>query len=132
MSPFEAAATALLCGEVARMLTGLDCREREVIRLRFGLNGGEPRTLEEVGVHFGLTRERIRKSKEGYGQATTSDGERRQPDANQRLTGWRSGAKANYPVRLLVPSGHCALHGRTADCPGSLTRPGGPMNYCEA
>ena len=60
VSPFEAAATALLSGDVARMLAGLDRRECEVIRLRFGLNGGEPRTLEEVGVHFGLTRERIR------------------------------------------------------------------------
>jgi RNA polymerase sigma factor (sigma-70 family) len=60
VSPFEAAATVLLAGEVARMLSCLDHREREVIRLRFGLSGGEPRTLEEVGVHFGLTRERIR------------------------------------------------------------------------
>ena len=60
VSPFEAAATALLSGDVARMLTGLADREREVIQLRFGLNGGEPRTLEEVGAHFGLTRERIR------------------------------------------------------------------------
>ncbi len=60
VSPFEAAATAMLAGEVARILSGLDHREREIIRLRFGLNGGEPRTLEEVGVHFGLTRERIR------------------------------------------------------------------------
>jgi DNA-directed RNA polymerase sigma subunit (sigma70/sigma32) len=45
VSPFEAAALALLSGEVARMLTGLDSRERKVIRLRFGLDGGEPRTL---------------------------------------------------------------------------------------
>jgi RNA polymerase sigma factor (sigma-70 family) len=60
VSPFEAAALALLSGEVARMLTDLDSRERKVIRLRFGLDGGEPRTLEEVGAHFGLTRERIR------------------------------------------------------------------------
>jgi DNA-directed RNA polymerase sigma subunit (sigma70/sigma32) len=60
VSPFEAAALAMLSCEVARMLTGLDNREREVIRLRFGLDGGEPRTLEQVGVHFGLTRERIR------------------------------------------------------------------------
>jgi RNA polymerase sigma factor (sigma-70 family) len=60
VSPFEAAAAALLTGEVAKMLTGLDDREREIIRLRFGLDRGEPRTLEEIGVHFGLTRERIR------------------------------------------------------------------------
>ena len=58
--PFEAAAAALLCGDVAKMLTGLDGREREVIELRFGIGGREPCTLEEVGTHFGLTRERIR------------------------------------------------------------------------
>ena len=42
------------------ILERLDPREREVLRLRFGLDRGEPRTLEEVGVEFGLTRERIR------------------------------------------------------------------------
>ena len=60
VSPVEAAVTALLPGEVAKMLTCLDAREREVIRLRFGLDRGEPRTLEEVGRTFDLTRERIR------------------------------------------------------------------------
>ena len=60
VSPFEAAAAALLSGEVAKMLAGLDDREREIIQLRFGLNCGERRTLEEVGARFGLTRERIR------------------------------------------------------------------------
>jgi len=60
VSPPEAAAAALLPGEVAKMLVTLDNREREIIRLRFGLDRGDPRTLEEVGVHFGLTRERIR------------------------------------------------------------------------
>ena len=38
----------------------LDEREREILKLRFGLDRGEPRTLEEVGEHFNLTRERIR------------------------------------------------------------------------
>ena len=60
VSPFDAAAKSLLTGEVAKMLTGLDDRERKIIQLRFGLDRGEPRTLEEVGVLFGLTRERIR------------------------------------------------------------------------
>jgi RNA polymerase sigma factor (sigma-70 family) len=60
VSPFEAAAAALLPGQVAKMMIGLDDREREIIRLRFGLDRGEPRTLEQVGVRFGLTRERIR------------------------------------------------------------------------
>jgi RNA polymerase sigma factor (sigma-70 family) len=60
LTPFEAAATALLPDQVVKLLAGLDDREREVIRLRFGLDRGEPRTLEEVGVCFGITRERIR------------------------------------------------------------------------
>ncbi|MDQ3106463.1 MAG: sigma-70 family RNA polymerase sigma factor [Actinomycetota bacterium] len=59
-SPFEVAASALLPEEIARLLLPLDEREREILRLRFGLDRGEPRTLEEVGEHFHLTRERIR------------------------------------------------------------------------
>jgi RNA polymerase sigma factor (sigma-70 family) len=59
-SPFEVAATALLPEEIARLLVPLDDREREILRLRFGLDRGEPRTLEEVGAYFNLTRERIR------------------------------------------------------------------------
>jgi RNA polymerase sigma factor (sigma-70 family) len=56
----EAAATALLPREVARLLAPLAAREREILTLRFGLDRGEPRSLEEVGEHFNLTRERIR------------------------------------------------------------------------
>jgi RNA polymerase sigma factor (sigma-70 family) len=59
-SPFEMAAAAMLHDEVVRLLEPLDEREREILRLRFGLDRGEPRTLEEVGEHFKLTRERIR------------------------------------------------------------------------
>jgi RNA polymerase sigma factor (sigma-70 family) len=60
ISPFDSAATALLVTEVAKMLGGLDEREREIIQLRFGIDRGSPRTLEQVGACFGLTRERIR------------------------------------------------------------------------
>jgi RNA polymerase sigma factor (sigma-70 family) len=59
-SPFDQAAAALLPGEVARILAGLEPRERDVLRLRYGLDRGDPRTLEEVGAAFGVTRERIR------------------------------------------------------------------------
>ena len=59
-SPFESAAEALLVDEIARLLAPLDDREATILRLRFGLDRGEPRTLEEVGEHFHLTRERIR------------------------------------------------------------------------
>ncbi len=60
VSPFEAAAAALLPAEITKMLIVLDDRERAVLQLRFGLDRGEPRTLDEVGAHFNLTRERIR------------------------------------------------------------------------
>ena len=59
-SPFEVAATSMLPEEISRLLSPLDEREREILKLRFGLDRGEPRTLEEVGEHFNLTRERIR------------------------------------------------------------------------
>jgi RNA polymerase sigma factor (sigma-70 family) len=59
-SPFDEAALGLLPEEIGRLLDPLDEREREILRLRFGLDRGEPRTLEEVGEHFNLTRERIR------------------------------------------------------------------------
>ena len=58
--PEEAAAVARLPDAITKLLGPLDEREREILKLRFGLDRGEPRTLEEVGEHFNLTRERIR------------------------------------------------------------------------
>ena len=60
VSPFDQAAEAMLVGEITRLLAPLDEREATILRLRFGLDRGEPRTLEEVGEYFNLTRERIR------------------------------------------------------------------------
>jgi RNA polymerase sigma factor (sigma-70 family) len=59
-SPFEAVAEAMLSSEVSKLLDVLDEREREILRLRYGLDRGDPRTLEEVGTVLNLTRERIR------------------------------------------------------------------------
>ena len=59
-SPVEAAEAALLVRETMKLLGPLDEREREVLRLRFGLDRGEPRTLRQVGQHFNLSHERIR------------------------------------------------------------------------
>jgi RNA polymerase primary sigma factor len=60
ISPLEAVSDTMLKEQVARVLDSLEGREERVIRLRFGLDDGRPRTLEEVGHEFGLTRERIR------------------------------------------------------------------------
>jgi len=60
ISPFELASENLRRENVRRALAALPQREREVIEMRFGLTGGRPRTLEEVGRAFNVTRERIR------------------------------------------------------------------------
>jgi RNA polymerase primary sigma factor len=60
IAPSEAAARAMLNEAVSQALSELSERERRVVRLRFGLDDGEMRTLEEVGREFGVTRERIR------------------------------------------------------------------------
>ncbi|MCS7232963.1 MAG: RNA polymerase sigma factor RpoD [Synergistetes bacterium] len=59
-SPSEAAAKQLLKEQLETILNTLSKREREVLKLRFGLEDGRPSTLEEVGKRFGVTRERIR------------------------------------------------------------------------
>jgi RNA polymerase sigma factor (sigma-70 family) len=58
--PADAVSHSLLRSEVAIVLATLSQREQEVIRLRFGLDDGRQRTLDEVGREFGLSRERIR------------------------------------------------------------------------
>ncbi|MBV8983405.1 MAG: RNA polymerase sigma factor RpoD [Acidimicrobiia bacterium] len=60
VAPAEAAARALLNEAVGEALEELTDRERKIVRLRFGLEDGQARTLEEVGKEFGVTRERIR------------------------------------------------------------------------
>jgi RNA polymerase primary sigma factor len=59
-SPFDEASEMLRNDDIRRALAALPERERKVIELRFGLRGDQPRTLEEVGQAFGVTRERIR------------------------------------------------------------------------
>jgi len=60
IAPADAAARRLLGDAVLASLEDLDERERDVVRMRFGLDGEQPRTLEEVGRRFGVTRERVR------------------------------------------------------------------------
>jgi RNA polymerase primary sigma factor len=60
LEPFEEASEHLQKEGVRKALDALPERERQVLELRYGLSGGEPLTLEEVGRMFGVTRERIR------------------------------------------------------------------------
>jgi RNA polymerase primary sigma factor len=59
-SPAQTAAHAMLREQLTKVLSTLTRREEKVIRLRFGLGDGTPRTLEEVGTIFNVTRERVR------------------------------------------------------------------------
>jgi RNA polymerase primary sigma factor len=60
VSPARAAAHKMLSEKMVKVLSTLSHREEKVIRLRFGLGDGTPRTLEEVGTIFKVTRERVR------------------------------------------------------------------------
>ncbi|MDB6147755.1 MAG: polymerase sigma factor [Spartobacteria bacterium] len=59
-TPFELLRDKNLLGEIDGLIALLDNREKKIISQRFGLDGGKPKTLEEVGRSFGVTRERIR------------------------------------------------------------------------
>ena len=60
VSPEDAAAAQMLKEQIAEILSSLSEREQKVVKLRFGIGGGRPHTLEEVGAEFSVTRERIR------------------------------------------------------------------------
>ena len=60
LAPAEAAAYSLLKDQIEEVLGSLNEREQKVLKLRFGLEDGRARTLEEVGKEFDVTRERIR------------------------------------------------------------------------
>lgn len=59
-TPYDAASRELLKEHMTEVLSTLSDREQKVLRMRFGLDDGKPRTLEEVGKEFAVTRERIR------------------------------------------------------------------------
>ena len=58
--PFDVASYEMLRAQIRAILSSLPEREAQILELRFGLQDGRPRTLEEVGREFGVTRERIR------------------------------------------------------------------------
>lgn len=60
VSPEDSAANQILKEQLAQIISTLSEREQKIIKLRFGIGGGRPHTLEEVGAEFSVTRERIR------------------------------------------------------------------------
>ena len=84
--PVEAASFRLLQEYLNLALEGLNDRERQVLIMRFGLADGKVRTLEEVGSHFRVTRERIRQIE------TKALAKLRQPARAKRLEGYLEGA----------------------------------------
>ena len=58
--PVDMAQYRMLQDDVGRLICTLNAREQAVIRMRFGLDDGSPKTLEEIGKRFSVTRERIR------------------------------------------------------------------------
>ena len=80
--PVEAASFRLLQEYVAHALEELNERERQVIVMRFGLADGRVRTLEEVGAHFNVTRERVRQLE------TKALAKLRHPARSRRLQGY--------------------------------------------
>ena len=81
-APADAAAFVSLQDQLARALEGLNDRERQVLIMRFGLADGRMRTLEEVGSHFKVTRERIRQLE------AKALAKLRHPDKSGRLEGF--------------------------------------------
>jgi RNA polymerase primary sigma factor len=80
--PADVATFALLQHQLAEALEGLNPREREILVMRFGLADGRLRTLEEVGAHFKVTRERIRQLE------TKALAKLRHPDKSVKLQGF--------------------------------------------
>jgi len=84
-APADLAARKMLNDALDETLDGLSERERAVVRMRFGLDDGQPHTLEEVGREFGVTRERIRQI-----EAKTL-AKLRQPQRSQKLRDYFEG-----------------------------------------
>ena len=119
-SPFDCASENLRRENVRRALAALPQREREVIEMRFGLTGAQPRTLEEVGRAFNVTRERIRQI-ETHTLRSSSRYRKRRRCAT--LPEGRPGGWGAADPLVLVPSDQnvCSDRGR-ADSPTTAGR----------
>ena len=115
--PVDAASFILLQEQLEGVLETLSEREKKVVQLRFGLVDGHPRTLEEVGREFGVTRERIRQievedpleaaAPQPFPEAPRLPGVRRRPYA-ARLDSTLDPTRADARCRTREHAGHAA------------------------
>jgi RNA polymerase primary sigma factor len=123
-SALETAAVALRRRDLRRVLSSLPERERRVIELRYGLDRARPCTLEEVGQVFGLTRERIRRSKTTPSPSSGHCRRRRRPKtAPDQRRNRRAATLCAHPLALSRQS--C----RPLDV---ADEPKGDMHLCKA
>jgi RNA polymerase primary sigma factor len=115
-TPFELLRDKNLREQVSELLEVLDDRERKIILQRFGLDGGNPKTLEVVGKEFGVTRERIRQL-----QNVALDKLRRalrKKETQQAAPVVATGAPFRLPGEREKAGGHAALASHVACIPG--------------
>jgi RNA polymerase primary sigma factor len=94
-TPFELLRDKNLRDGVSELLEVLDDRERRIIFQRFGLDGGKPKTLEEVGVKFRVTRERIRQLQNIALAKLRRALDKREAIAQEGISGWRPGTRSD-------------------------------------
>ena len=129
VAPPEAASDSMLREQLDQVLDGLADRERKVIKFRFGLEDGHPRTLEEVGREFGVTRERIRQIE------SKTLAKLRHPSRSGRLKGLHGGLGHDRCLRRALtlsaapgsPLGAAFLAARFCSPPRPLFSPRGPV-----
>jgi len=81
-APWQAVQTRLLKEQIDTVLNGLEEKERQIIRLRFGLDDGQASTLKEIGERFGISRERVRQIESKALQKL------QHPSRSRMLEGW--------------------------------------------
>jgi len=89
-APFEEFVIASDIDLMHEFLTTIDARERKILSMRFGLDDGTPKTLEELGEHFGITRERIRQVQEQALEKMRERIGKRDPQSRRLLEAQRS------------------------------------------
>ena len=104
-NPHEQLSESNMLEELGEVLGVLDPRERRIIASRFGLEGEAPKTLEEVGKRFGVTRERIRQLQNG---------------ALEKLR--RALSRREQPIEYLLPGHSSGRRAKSAGAPSKATQ----------